>query len=163
MWTSGVEKCATLTPSLISMNYYIGYDTCIGWYWSVWTSFFMDVKLCEDYTAHEQTSLYVLPPPHFWYAKPAFVHGCLFSKRSTLYIYTLWCVLLGDPWSSLDILIIIYKLYSGHTGTCWGVLLGDPRVIRRYYGTIVTLGILVRAGVYIWVTHGSSLDTMELF
>ena len=52
--------------------------------------------------------------------------------------------------------------YSGHTGTWWGVPLGDPRVIRRYYGTIVTLGILVRAGVYLWVPHRSSLDTMVL-
>ena len=36
----------------------------------------------------------------------------------------------------------------------WGIPLGDPRVMPRYYGTIVTLGILVRAGVYLWVTHG---------
>ena len=50
--------------------------------------------------------------------------------------------------------LLWYYSYSGHTGTCWGIPLGDPRVMPRYYGTIVTRGILVHAGVYLWVTHG---------
>ncbi len=32
--------------------------------------------------------------------------------------------------------------------------MGAPRVIPRYYGTIVTLGMLVPAGVYHWVSLG---------
>ncbi len=42
--------------------------------------------------------------------------------------------------------------YSGYTGTCWGV--------PPYYGTIVTPGILVCAGVYLWVTHGKCWGTL---
>ncbi len=80
------------------------------------------------------------PPQH------SLVHQCAQSNYSTI-------LSTDDPWVQPqhtpvcpDITIVST---DGHMCAGRDVPLGDPQAIRRYYGTIVTLGILVCAWVYL--------------